>query len=137
MFPVEGILTGRRYTCKRTSLLVLVHICEGAVQSNSDSGISAVICAGRNGAEMRAFPTGRRYRPAEQTPTFKQPRTRSDLRINPVRSTMQLIKGVEIRLCRSNDDIGIGAHAVHDLAFARKTHGHLTLGVRSGGDVID
>jgi uncharacterized membrane protein len=40
IFPLRGIVTGRRYTYKWTSLLVLIYICEGAVRSSSDTGIS-------------------------------------------------------------------------------------------------
>ena len=40
VFPLKGILTGRRYTYKWTSLLVLIYMGEGAVRFASDRGIS-------------------------------------------------------------------------------------------------
>lgn len=40
LLPLKGILTGRRYTYKWTSLLVLAYVCEGAVRFSSDSGPS-------------------------------------------------------------------------------------------------
>jgi len=36
IFPLKGILSGKRYTYKWTSLLVLIYICEGAVRFASD-----------------------------------------------------------------------------------------------------
>lgn len=40
LLPLPGILTGRRYTYKWTSLLVLAYVAEGAVRFASDSGAS-------------------------------------------------------------------------------------------------
>lgn len=40
LLPLKGIVRGRRYTYKWTSLLVLVYLCEGAVRFASDSGPS-------------------------------------------------------------------------------------------------
>lgn len=37
---LQGIVRGRRYTYKWTSLLVLVYVCEGAVRLASDTGAS-------------------------------------------------------------------------------------------------
>ena len=36
IFPLRGILKGKRYTYKWTSLLVLLYICEGTVRFASD-----------------------------------------------------------------------------------------------------
>ena len=40
LFPLKGILTGRRYTYKWTSLLTLIYLGEGAVRFASDKGVS-------------------------------------------------------------------------------------------------
>ena len=40
LFPLKGILAGRRYTYKWTSLLILLYVCEGAVRLSSDRGMS-------------------------------------------------------------------------------------------------
>lgn len=40
LLPLPGILAGRRYTYKWTSLLVLAYICEGATRFASDTGVS-------------------------------------------------------------------------------------------------
>jgi uncharacterized membrane protein len=40
LFPLKGILSGRRYTYKWTSLLILLYVCEGAVRLSSDHGMS-------------------------------------------------------------------------------------------------
>lgn len=40
IFPLKGILTGKRYTYKWTSLLILAYVCEGAVRFTSDPGPS-------------------------------------------------------------------------------------------------
>jgi uncharacterized membrane protein len=38
--PMRGILTGRRYTYKWTSLLALLYVCEGSVRFATDPGDS-------------------------------------------------------------------------------------------------
>ena len=40
LFPLKGILSGRRYTYKWTSLMILLYVCEGAVRLSSDNGMS-------------------------------------------------------------------------------------------------
>lgn len=40
LFPLKGLITGRRYTYQWTSLLVLIYVCEGTVRSTSDTGPS-------------------------------------------------------------------------------------------------
>lgn len=40
LLPLSGVLAGRRYTYKWTSLLVLAYICEGATRFASDTGAS-------------------------------------------------------------------------------------------------
>jgi uncharacterized membrane protein len=43
LFPVFGILRGRRYTHQWTSLLSLVYVAEGAVRAFSDQGASRTL----------------------------------------------------------------------------------------------
>ena len=43
LFPVFGILRGRRYTHQWTSLLSLAYVAEGAVRAFSDQGASQIL----------------------------------------------------------------------------------------------
>lgn len=46
LFPLFGILRGRRYTFKWTTLLALAYVAEGAVRFTSDSGLSRWLALG-------------------------------------------------------------------------------------------
>lgn len=40
LFPLPGLLKGRRYAYQWSSLLILLYLCEGLVRATSDHGIS-------------------------------------------------------------------------------------------------
>ena len=55
LLPLKGILAGRRYTYKWTSLLVLAYVCEGAVRMTSDIGPSRWYAAIEFGLAVTLF----------------------------------------------------------------------------------
>jgi uncharacterized membrane protein len=43
LFPLFGVLRGKRYTYQWASMLILVYFTEGVVRAYSDSGVSATL----------------------------------------------------------------------------------------------
>jgi hypothetical protein len=57
--------------------------------------------------------------------------------VRPFFSAEQLVQRIQIGLGRCDDDIGIRTLAIDDAAIPAQAHGHLALGIGTGGDVVD
>src|SRR5690606_2360652 len=60
---------------------------------------------------------------------------RLDLRMRPFHLLDHPVERVDIGLCRSDDDIGVGALAIDDAPATFDSHGDLTLRIGAAGDV--
>lgn len=55
LFPLRGILQGRRYTFQWTSLFLLFYLFEGSTRATSDTGLSQILAMGELALTLVCF----------------------------------------------------------------------------------
>jgi hypothetical protein len=130
LFPLLGILRGKRYTHQWTSMLALAYVAEGLVRTASDQGPSQALAWPR--LPWRCFCSWA----ASVTRALPPRPGPSKLGIELFLPGTQLVQGVDIGLGRGNHDIRVRALSVNDPAVLGQAHGNFALRIRPGGDRV-
>lgn len=72
LFPLFGVLRGKRYTYKWLSLFIQIYLLEGATRATSDTGLSQWLAAGETLLSVVLFTSVVLYIRATRIPTDKE-----------------------------------------------------------------
>lgn len=72
LFPLFGVLRGKRYTYKWLSLFIQLYLLEGATRATSDTGLSQWLAAGETLLSVVLFTSLVLYIRATRTPPDKE-----------------------------------------------------------------
>lgn len=72
LFPLFGVLRGKRYTYKWLSLFIQLYLLEGATRATSDTGLSQWLAAGETMLSVVLFTSLVLYIRATRTPPDKE-----------------------------------------------------------------
>jgi uncharacterized membrane protein len=131
LFPLFGILRGKRYTHQWTSLLAWPTSPKALVRAASDQGQARTLAMAETALATLLFAGCLGHARADGAPSRA-----SKLRIELFLPGTQLVQRVDVGLGRSNHDVRIGALPIDDAAVLGQAHRHLALRIGTGGDAF-